>query len=82
MEWKHTIKIRQYLTEDSSKKAQIAAANGITKEVQKLPMNSLEAELICNELREAAAAGKLGWFNDSLNDLWDWLDENRIWVDF
>jgi len=82
MDWKHTIKIRQYLTEDSSKKAQIAAANGITKEIQKLPVNSLEGELICNELREAAVTGNLRWFKHSLNELWDWLDENKIWVDW
>jgi hypothetical protein len=37
MIWKYKLEIRQYLTEDSSKKSQIAAAKGITGEDRNYP---------------------------------------------
>jgi hypothetical protein len=83
MIWKYKLEIRQYLTEDSSKKSQIAAAKGITGEVKKLPdplrINGL---YLCVELMKAAKTGKIEWFNASLSKLWDWFDDEKIWVEW
>ena len=82
--WSHRINIRQHLTEDESKEAQIAAADGIAKEIKLLPdaLWQRGGKHVCAELRKAAETGNIGWFNASLSRVWDWFDEERIWVEF
>ena len=82
--WDYTVDIRKFLTEDTSRQSMLQALDGIRQELaSKLPPNILErAAPKLSEMDEAAKLGRLNWFNSSLDDLWDFFDENKIWVDF
>lgn len=81
--WQHRIKIRQYLTGGESREDMLSAEAGIRKEVERingLPIaRALEA---LDDMKAAAKAGKIDWFNASLNRLWDWFDTWGVWVEF
>lgn len=79
MRWKYRLNIRQYLTEDESRESMLRAAAGIGKEVSLLPVWP-KAASIMSELSEAADRGSLTWFNAVLDKLWDFCDEEKIWV--
>lgn len=82
MKWNYRLNIRQYLTEETTQEAMLAAAKGIRQEVAKLPPGlSRRANGILETVDKAAQTGVLDWFNASLSRLWDWFDNNAIWVE-
>lgn len=83
-QWNYRIKIRQFLREGESKEDMLKAVQGIRAEVSKLPDGLIHrgADQPLRDMENAAKAGKLAWFNASLDELWDFFDYHRIWVEF
>ena len=79
MKWLYKLDVRKYLIEDESKEAMLAAAAGIGRELSLLPMWPKASKLM-SELSEAAERGSLTWFNAVLDKLWDFCDQEKIWV--
>jgi hypothetical protein len=80
--WLYKVSIRRYLDVDGeSQEDMVRAAKGIRGEVAKLPGGlALGAKPLLDKLDNAATANELDWFNASLERLWDWFDENRVWA--
>jgi len=78
--WLYKVNFRRFLTEENSREAMQAAAQGIRSEIVKLPPDiAQQAGQILDDMDQAAEAGKLTWFNASLSELWDFCDRERIW---
>ena len=80
--WIYRVQFRHLLTDDDSPAAMKRTATGIARALKTVPIISTEQNRILADLRAAAKTSKVEWFNASLAELWDWLDANRIWVDF
>lgn len=87
--WKHKIDIKQYLGEDDSNAAVVFAAQGIVKEISKLPQSVSGGDQHMYEFQDvadSAAEEPLGgyqWveeFNYRLNVLYDWANYERVWL--
>lgn len=83
--WKYKVNIRHYLEpvedDDPQKLKKLKeAALGISQEIKRLVIWP-SAEKILVDLSKAADTGMVLWFDASLDKLWDWCDENRVWVE-
>ena len=86
--WKHSINIKQHLSNETSNEAIVNAAIGVAHELKRLP-DSLEGlDDIIYEFQDIAECSHnaednkdlLSHFNYLLNDLYDFADYNRIWM--
>lgn len=86
--WKHSIDIKQHLSADTSNEAIVKAAEGIWYQLKLLPITLEGLEDMIWEFRDIAesthdAEGNsdlLDHFNYTLNELYDFADDNRIWM--
>lgn len=77
----YRISFRRFLTEGDTKEDMRAAVSGIRGSLRIIPVRIREtAEPILQRMDKAAEAEELTWFNRSLDELWDWLDYERIEV--
>ena len=76
--WKQTIKIRDLLTEDSSADAiKTAAAELVLRLPNSAPTSRLQkAQAMADSDPETA----LLVFNDGMSRIYDWADDNRVWL--
>lgn len=80
-EWRYTIDIKPYLglnsrtfdTECENSRDAIVSLLRRCRDYQTSPLLRLLTE-------EMEACDDLGWFNCILNDLYDWADENKVWM--
>ena len=81
--WRYKLNFRESLGEGESKEDLLSAARNIRLEVgRKLPESLVkQAGPALAKMDSAAELGELDWFNASLERLWDFFDENRIWVE-
>lgn len=81
--WDYKIDVKQYLSADDSVSSVQIASKGVVCELKKLPTRYQDAveEFIYNfeELAEDSEAD-CDYFNDLLNDLYDWADDYRVWL--
>jgi hypothetical protein len=81
--WRFNLNFREFLGEGESKEDMLKAAAGIRLEIgRKLPERLVkEAGSILSKMDEAAKVGELDWFNASLDRLWSYFDQERVWVE-
>jgi hypothetical protein len=92
-QWKHKINIKQHLGTETGNEAIVKAALGISKELRKLPVSiqtcpDFGVADILFEFSEMAYCAHdpedneslLEEFNYNLNELYDWADDNRVWL--
>lgn len=83
MDWKYRLNIKQHISSDISPQAIRRCYNGIDKELRRLPSairKSGDLPDIMEELKDAAEEGNLTWFNSALSCLYDWADEEQVWL--
>lgn len=90
LKWKHKVDIKQYFGEDDSNEDVVKAAQGIVKELKKLPESLNEFGLLdviseFEDLSDNAATETSGFewsdeFNYTLDKLYEWADDQRIWL--
>ena len=86
--WNHKIDIKQYLGEDDSNAAVVIAANGVIKELLKLPQSLNGLQDAISEFEDVADSaqyedGDYEWvdeFNYTLDKLYDWANDERVWL--
>lgn len=76
--WKQTIQIKDLLTEGTDAETIKTAADGI---VSRLPSSAPTSRLIkAKEMADTDEETALLVFNDGLDRVYDWADDNRIWL--
>ena len=75
--WKRTVNIKDLLTEEETPEAIKAAANGI---IERLPDAPTARLVKAREMADEDPETALLVFNDGLNRVYDWADENRVWL--
>ena len=88
--WLTTVNIKDLLTEDDSEEAVITAANGIVGRLRTLAdpggslADSLDTLTLCeilNTFKDLAENNPdVQEFNWVLDELYDWADDNRVWL--
>lgn len=83
MDWRFRLNFREVLGEGESQEDMRKAVAAIRLEVgRKLPESlAKQAGVKLSKMDRAAEAGELDWFNASLEGLWDFFDQNRVWVE-
>lgn len=76
MNWKHTIDIKQYIGDDERTLAE--RVTGIKEEFEKLPLDVPWD--ISDALDEAQTTDDVETFDDALEMIYDWADENSVWL--
>lgn len=77
MAWKATVNIKDVLTDEETPEAIKRAADAIIKRLPGAPHRLImKARGMANEDPETA----LLVFNEGLNRVYDWADQNRIWL--
>ena len=79
MSWVESINIKQHLTEEETPEAVGDACRGILRELEKLSLRTpprritdiFKAQAVCGDLRKA---------NKAIEQLYDWADEQRVWL--
>jgi hypothetical protein len=75
--WRKTVKLRDLITGDTSPDAIKALANGIIERLPLAPHRSAREAL---DLVDSDPEGALDAVNDALDFVYDWADENRVWI--
>lgn len=79
--WLHSINIKQYL--DPNKPLADVVA-GVLREIDRLPEDlrnsSLALENVRDIFEEAIDLNDTDVFDDGLSELYDWADDNRVWL--
>lgn len=76
--WKQTISIKDLLTEEETPEAIKRAADGI---IERLPKTAPTRRLVkARDLADSDPETALLLFNDGLSYVYDWADENRVWL--
>lgn len=76
-QWRKTVRIRDLIVEDESPEAIIALADGIIKRLPDAPHDRLvKAKAMAHDDPETA----LLVVNAGLNDVYDWADYARVWL--
>lgn len=85
--WNITINIKDLLTEDDSESAVVFAVNGINDRLRPLLGTSTGTYDLdtLNDILEsfeeiATNSQDADEFNEILNELYDWADDNRVWL--
>jgi hypothetical protein len=84
--WKHTIEgLKANLSESTSPEAVRAAAQGIVRVLQDFhdkhdDIAKDDLEDIIRALRATGETGSYKLFNGVLSCLYDWADDNRVWI--
>ena len=79
MRWLYHVKFRQFLNGEVTSARDLAdRAKGIREALANVPRKCPE---ILDELDAAAESGRVSWFDASLSRLWDWCDDNSVFVD-
>ena len=76
--WNYKISIKQYLTEDETVEAMEAALKGITRMLTLVPIKP--PEQFFKRAKLAIREDDIGVFNLAMDVLYDWGDENRVWL--
>ena len=92
--WRKTIVLKDLLGEEDSDEVVREAATAVYERLKQEPeyQEDSEFEAITDEFHELSysPAGHINpndrytlcrWFNDVLNDLYDWADSERIWIE-
>lgn len=76
--WKKTINIKDLLTEEETPEAIKRAADGI---IERLPSTAPTRRLVkARAMADSDPETALLLFNDGLGYVYDWADENRVWL--
>lgn len=82
--WKYTLSFRDCIVDGTSQEDMRACSDGINLHIagSDLPTNLKEILLaIADNLGEAAEEDDLDFFNETLSDLYDVMDEEGIWLE-
>lgn len=82
MDWRGEIKIKDLLDEREDPQAIRHAARGIATRLGTTPFKNDELDEIIMECENIASSvdPTLNEFNDTLESLYDWADDNAVWL--
>lgn len=79
--WKQTINIKQHLSGDVSAEGIKKAATAITSEVAAVTSTAPMIRFVAAyDMADADPETALLVFNDAMDRLYDWADDNRVWL--
>ena len=80
MAWSQTIRLKHLLSKDITEETITRLAKGVIEEMDKtdFPTNKFAAALEMTKTNVYAAGLMV---NDAMNSLYDWADDNRVWIE-